>query len=185
MTAFRAPSWSWASLDAGVMMMMSDSFFEKSIMPRILDVQIQEGDDPMGQNVSASLRIEGHLMTFGIRCGTESTDLGSAEFCINGVWHQPRMESEKLYALRDADEPFRNLHCLVLGGRQTDFMDLICLLIQPTRSKNGEFRRYGRYQFYGQTYDLSVRSDLKNVHNEEWLEYESVGEDGKYIVSIV
>ncbi|KAN0090623.1 HET domain containing protein [Hyaloscypha variabilis] len=115
MTAFRAPSWSWASLDAGVMMMMSDSFFEKSIMPRILDVQIQEGDDPMGQNVSASLRIEGHLMTFGIRCGTESTDLGSAEFCINGVWHQPRMESEKLYALRDADEPFRNLHCLVLA----------------------------------------------------------------------
>jgi len=37
----------------------------------------------------------------------------------------------------------------------------------------------------GEHYELLQRSDLKTVCNEEWLEYESLGEDGKYIVTLI
>jgi hypothetical protein len=191
--AFRAPSWSWASVATGVQMMcLSET---NRIMDKVLRIEVQAGDDPMGQNISASLKIEGYLMTFTVRYGAAKPDFVKSEFCINGVWnHGSYSRVDRLHTFRDADEPYRNLHCLVLKdeGKEPTVAaaadrswTLSGLLIQPTGLKKGEFKRYGKYEFGGQIYKLFARNDLKNVRNEEWLEYKRVGEDGKYIVSII
>jgi hypothetical protein len=52
-------------------------------------------------------------------------------------------------------------------------------------AKSGQFRRYGKHSLRGKDYNLLEIIELKNVRNEEWLEFESVGAEGKYIVSIV
>jgi hypothetical protein len=189
--AFRAPSWSWASVATGVNMVgLTET---NRTMSKVLGIEVQEGDDPMGQNTSAPLRIEGYLMTFTVRYGPEGPGLVRAEFCINGVWYGQYSDIDALHTFRDADEPYRNLHYLVMKDEGKEptvaaaapwFWTRSCLLIQPTGLKKGQFKRYGKYEFGGQCYRLSAREDLKNVRNEEWLEFESVGEDGKYIVSI-
>ena len=112
------------------------------------------------------------------------------EYRINGVWHRESDYTDSLEILRDADEPFRNLHCLVVfaEGEDKETSWFHCLIMQPTGVQRGQFRRYGMETILGKYYSLSIQ-DLKSVRNEEWLEYESVDEcyssDGKYIVSIV
>jgi hypothetical protein len=87
--------------------------------------------------------------------------------------------------LRDANEPFHNLHCLVVfAEEEEDGSWFSCLVMQPTRVQRGQFRRYGTEIIRERDYNLSVQ-DVKSVRNEDWLEYERVSENGKYIVSIV
>jgi len=82
-----------------------------SVTSRILDIEVQEGDDPMGQNVSAALRIEAYLMTLVVRYMLDWEGIDRPEFCINGVWYQSYLY---LDTLRDVNEPYHNLHCLVI-----------------------------------------------------------------------
>jgi hypothetical protein len=103
------------------------------------------------------------------------------EFCINGVWHRYEDFNDHLEDIRDANEPFRNLHCLVVLSAG-DVLN--CLVIQPTRVQKGQFRRYGVEIIRVKDYNLSVQ-DLKSVRNEDWLEYERISEDGKYTASIL
>jgi hypothetical protein len=189
-TAYRAPSWSWASVDSSIRS-YPGLLKPENEMCKTIEVVVEPGDDPMGQNVSATLRMEGYLMTVGVYDTFDFSSLAwsKTQFRINGVWYRESLDSDLRFKLRDADEPFLNMHCLIVFGddypptKNTPYFHSV--LIQPTGVKKGQFRRYGIYGFLGEEFKLLSLDDLKNVQNEEWLEYESVGEDGKCIVSIV
>jgi hypothetical protein len=176
-TGYRAPSWSWASVGSGVLIQRHSHTDE--LLSSVLDINVQQGDDPMGQTISATLKIKGYLMTANARYGPEHT-----EFCVNKMWNQTYQHFDEF---RDLEEPFRNLHCLVLNrslGKTKEYW-LHCLLLQPIAVEKGLFRRYGTYTFAANYHKLSSMDDLKCVHHENWLEYESISKDGKYVVSIV
>jgi hypothetical protein len=183
--AYRAPSWSWASVGNAVG--TTPEPHNKGVVCKILGVAVDSGVDPLGQNVAATLRIEAYLMTVSVRYNA-TVGSSRSEFCINGVWHADFGIADIVERVRDVDdEPYHALHCLVIEAGDAFRLHQIldCLLIQPTGLRKGEFRRFGVYSFWSQDYKISSLNDIKNARNEEWLEYESEGEDGKYIVSII
>jgi hypothetical protein len=183
--AYQAPSWSWASVRNAVG--ITPEPHNKGVVCKILGVDVDAGVDPMGQDVAATLRIEAYLMTVNVRYNA-TPGSSRSEFCINGVWHADFGIADIVERVRDVDdEPYNALHCLVIEAGDTFRLHQIldCLLIQPTGLKKGEFRRFGVYNFWSHDHRISSLNDIKNARNEEWLEYESVGEEGKYIVSII
>ena len=44
---------------------------------------------------------------------------------------------------------------------------------------------FGVYKFWSHDYKILSLHDIRNAPNEQWLEYESSGKDGKYIVRII
>jgi hypothetical protein len=184
-TPYQVPSWSWASVDVDVS--IPTWHWDQGnwqILNEILEVEMPQHEDPMGQTVSATVRIEGFLLTVGLRYRYKNnrTDL---YMNMNETWN---LEFNFFNEFPDVDEPFQNLHCLVMADKernQNKNWKFWCLLIQPTGARKGEFRRYGVLSVYPEGYNLSALDDLKSVQNKEWLEYESVGKDGKYIVSII
>jgi hypothetical protein len=173
------------SVDSSVTMWHWYSY--AAILDKIVDVEMKSGGYLRDQNVSATLRIEGCLMTVGVGSSSFRNGHDVSGFCINGNWYR-EVEPSSLRRVRDVDKSVRNLHCLMMldwdRGSEEKWM-LACLLIQPTGAKRGQFRRYGRVILSGKNNNLRHLSDLQNAQNEEQLEFESVGEDGKYIVTIV
>jgi hypothetical protein len=126
-----------------------------AILNTVVGVEV-ESADPTGQNVSATSRIEGYLTTVDVRSSNRDDGSDASEYCINGNWHR-EYEYSSLQQIRDVDEPFRSLHCLVMlknwyVGIQGDWA-LHWLPIQPTGAKRGQFRRYGRYTLWGNYYN--------------------------------
>ncbi|KAF4630202.1 hypothetical protein G7Y89_g7936 [Cudoniella acicularis] len=145
-TRYRAPSWSWAAVD-GMVRMNSDDEPRTKAPFEILDVTVElVGSDTTGQVKGAALKVLGHIMTVGVRDNKRpwKRDGDEKELLINGWW-------QKSNWIRDVGEPCQKLHCLPIRRRRrgTGLAFLLCLLLQPTLARKGQFRR-----------------------NEEWLEYE-------------
>jgi hypothetical protein len=83
-----------------------------AVLNTVVGVEV-ESADPTGQNVSATSRIEGYLTTVDVRSSNCDDGSDASEYCINGNWHR-EYEYSSLQQIRDVDEPFRSLHCLVM-----------------------------------------------------------------------
>jgi hypothetical protein len=59
-------------------------------------------------------------------------------------------------------------------------------MVLPTRGKRGQFKRYRRYIFEAEGYNIEG-NDLKDrkTYTQEWLETEEYYFGGNYIISII
>jgi hypothetical protein len=181
---YRAPSWSWASVD-GKIFMISRPGDRYTNLCRVVDLQtVPVGADETGQLKGGALTIAGHLITVGTAGGGYPRELIKDRILINGVWN-----SSWLPPNIDVDEPYDSLHCLPINkvksidrhGKEGDMLG--CLMLKPTRTKKGEFTRYGTISLYVNDYRIN---DLMDIRNEEWMEYERVDPKGNgYVITII
>ncbi|KAK2041727.1 heterokaryon incompatibility protein [Colletotrichum somersetense] len=159
---YRAPSWSWASLEGRVSMPEIASMLpyqnEMEVMIEIVDVQTTPlGLDPRGMLRSGHLKLKGKLKaadprvdpaTPGHKCfGTYRKELAIDFLNCNG----------KMVGLAYFDEEYsgeeRPLHYLQVVRRQMEPSRWHGLLLEPTGEKN-EFRRVG----FCRTEEIPIRN---------------------------
>ena len=166
---YRAPSWSWACLDGEVDWIVWRGQFLVDIV--CCDIRTATADRT-GAVISAALQLSGWLATIEIR----PISNGNWDVYINERWTSVNGAHIHL------DRPLASshLHCLPLE----DHGLLNTLLLTPTGVARGQFQRVGiaiiGIGAFGQDCD-----QLAHVTNESWLEYESIGDDGKCTITIV
>jgi hypothetical protein len=166
---YRAPSWSWACLDGEVDWIAWRGQFLVDIV--CCDIRTATADRT-GAVISAALQLSGWLATIEIRPSPKGWDV-----YINGRWTSLGGAHIRL------DRPLvsSQLHCLPLE----DHGLLNNLLLAPTGAARGQFQRVGIAVMGIGTFGLEDNDQLAHVTNESWLEYESIGDDGKCTITIV
>jgi hypothetical protein len=209
---YRAPSWSWASVEGRIKIPERRAKDKKDkVEIEILYASTQKKSaDEMGQVVGGALIVRGPLMTCFVQktedlgdlpdeyvehydSEVDSEDPPSCFFRINGVWDDgsPSM---------DADEPFdtslrTELHCLPIlqgEGLYNDFYS--CLVLERTK-KRGVFKRCGTLRFRSVWHNIRAdkgwiaEKSLNNgggvILNEEWFEGGEADSEGKYSIIII
>jgi hypothetical protein len=212
---FRAPSWSWASVDGGINIPERNSESRVEFEIEVLDVSThKKGADEMGQVLGGALKVRGPLVTclvqrtedFGGDLPDEyvddyDSDIASVDsrdppecFKINEVWDEgsPSM---------DASEPFdasskRMLHCLPILEDKDPFLSgsYDCLVLEHTEQR-GVFKRCGTLSLRAYWHDIDaekgwVRDDFSDngagvIVNEEWFHGGEADHEGKYTITII
>jgi hypothetical protein len=210
---YRAPSWSWASIDGGINIPERRSETRDMVEIEISCVSTKKKSaDEMGQVEGGALTVRGPLMTcfvqktedFGKNLPDEyvkhydpeidSGDPPAYFFRINGVWDNgsPSM---------DAREPFdtslkRELHCLpILQGKELlDHDSYSCLVLEHTEER-GVFKRCGTLRFRPVWHNISadkgwIAEEAFNngpgvILNEGWFHGGEADFEGKYTITII
>ncbi|KAE8445206.1 hypothetical protein EG329_013578 [Mollisiaceae sp. DMI_Dod_QoI] len=180
---YRAPSWSWASLDSSVLMRYMRSEYSNYLVEVLEAVTKPLGADPTGQVESGYVQLSGPLLTVSLRRSAAMPRKFEIHVC--GSWHSLN-PSEDIWP--DIDEkPPENLHAIPFNDN--DYCDY--LLVYPTngRMKKGTFKRWGMMQLSYGDWDISKgdgwRIQWNEVKNEEWLEFEEDLGNGRYVVTII
>ncbi|KAF8851400.1 hypothetical protein BDZ45DRAFT_150284 [Acephala macrosclerotiorum] len=180
---YRAPSWSWASVD-GIIEAGYEVTKEK-ISIVILDVSIQAaGDDLTGAVTNGRIKLSGPLTTVHIG----SNNPAAIEVGWPGVEHPLTfIRRDKSTVTRCArpewssDIHLGNFHCLPVryspahSVSKTGKCD--CLLLWPTKVHRGEFYRWGTVELEAEIFESAGAHD--------WLEYEEHDGKGNYTISII
>lgn len=178
---YRAPSWSWASLDGPIQHPgYSESWGNRmKTLINITDCKVENTADSTTSSVTGGiLRLSGCLASMQLRL--ESQDKWSIFF--NEAWWQ-----ERFFISLDCKLPSLQFHCLPLFAdiyRLYDW-DYYCLLLSPTGDAKGQFERSGTLHFSASAFGLRNWTEFPEVKNESWLEYESRSRNGQYNISIV
>jgi hypothetical protein len=209
---YRAPSWSWASIDGTIDFPERRSGSRSKFEIEISYVSTQKKSaDKIGQVTGGALTVRGPLMTCFVKktedfggClpadyvnnydpEIDSVDPPECFFKINGVWDNgsPSM---------DADEPFdtslkTELHRLpILQGKGLSRDSYNCLVLERTK-KRGVFRRCGTLvvstAWHGIGADEGWISERcrnnsgKIILNEEWFDGGEADSEGKYTIIII
>jgi hypothetical protein len=188
-TSYRAPSWSWASIDGGVACndLTRFSFDVTMIESKI----VLAGDDTFGQVKSGLIRLYGPLFPLEVLSESsaryaalingknvdifQSVDIFQQQFSFDMPMYDP--VGEKLHIMSfTCIDPY-------VAGRIRPIV--IGLVLQPTGNETGQFRRLG-YVILQE--DLAVAAGAPNwttVPSQDWFEYESFDGISKYTISIV
>jgi hypothetical protein len=209
---YRAPSWSWVSIDGGIDFPGRRSEIKSKFEIEILYASTQKKSaEEMGQVAGGALTVRGPLMTcfvkktenFGGDLPREYVDHYDPEidsvdppewfFRINGVWTGGSSSM-------DADKPFdtllkTELHCLPIlqeEGLRSSSYD--CLVLERTK-KRGVFRRCGRLIIDTPWHGISAdkgwivesywTNSVEIIQNEEWFDGGEADSEGKYTITII
>ena len=178
---YRAPSWSWASLDGPIVQShhSEHSFTTPKELINITECKVENTVDNTTSSVTGGiLRLSGWLASMQLR--PASQDKWSIFF--NGSWRQ-----ERLFIDLDCKLPALHLHCLPIFVHDYDLHNwiLCCLLLSPTGDVKGQFERVGALRFYDGTFGMREWREFPEVKNECWLEYEGRICSDQYNISII
>ncbi|CAI6091795.1 unnamed protein product [Clonostachys chloroleuca] len=155
--SYRAPSWSWASIDNRVFFDFYDR--EPNILAHVLDVSVQLVDisDPFGQVKSAALTLRGPLISSQALIGKGSTTqsrLTVSTLLDEKIWLEPDDYYWSFRSSQQEQHPDyypslgRNLHFLCIG--EVEYSPVFehksgtyGLILR--KSDNGSFLRVGRW----------------------------------------
>lgn len=177
---YRAPSWSWASLDGRIeLSMCSETDSEVTTLINITDCKVENTTDDTTSSVTGGiLRLSGWLES--ITLGPESRDPWPVFF--NGRW----WNEDDVYVSYDCKLPSRqsqpDFHCLPLFIRARS---VSCLLLRPIGDVKGQFERVGVAEFFPGTFEMRDWTEFREVRNECWLEYEGRSSNDQYNISII
>jgi hypothetical protein len=184
-STYRAPSWSWASLNSGIWHYnLADNTIQIPLIDIILcDVKTATADRTCAV-VSGILRLSGWLATIQIYGMTNY----KSDFFVNGKrWKDScRFSFIMGYALPTLST--LRFHCLPLflarglGGIPATRM--YGLLLVPTGTVVGQFRRVDCCKFH-ESKELGKCEDFPQFFNEPWMEYDEASGDNKYTISII
>ena len=177
---YRAPSWSWASLDGPIEQPYSERWCTrmKSLI-NITNCKVENTADNTSSSVTGGiLRLSGSLASMQLR--PESQDKWSVFF--NGAWRQ-----ERLFVSLDCKIPSLQFHCLPLFADtyQPDDWEIYCLLLSPTGEVKGQFERSGTLHFSASAFEMRDWTKFGEVKNEGWLEHEGRSRNDQYNISII
>jgi hypothetical protein len=169
---YRAPSWSWACVDGAICWIPNRGHFLVDIVH--CDIKTPTADRT-GAVISAALKLSGWLVTMEIRRKRPNEIW---DVYINGRWTD--LGSARI----ELDRPLASfqLHCLLL---EESWRSLSGLLLAPTGVTRGQFQRVGIASISIGAFGQEDCDQLARVTNESWLEYESIGDDGKCTITIV
>jgi hypothetical protein len=180
---YRAPSWSWASLDGLISPVFydEDSYTKIEILINIIDCEIKTvTDDACSVVTSGTLKLSGWLASIQFCHGSQ--DEWSVFF--NGAWWT---ENPTAYINLDCKLPNPQLHCLPLfvDTHQLPQWNVSCLLLGPTGVSKGQFSRFGILHIFAGAFGIKDWTGFRDAQNEAWLEYETLDSNGQYTISIV
>ncbi|TVY28751.1 hypothetical protein LHYA1_G002184 [Lachnellula hyalina] len=179
---YRAPSWSWASLDGPI---IPGGFSDDGIIIKILECHVRDiSGDSTGQIHSGVLRILGPLMTIELQPYARK-------------WYRFRMLIDRRWTYGfilwlDTDDPICNgsyqIHCLpILSDADSDRPERSpltkCLLLLPTGKWPGQFVRCGTLTL--ESGEMKDWKGFRNIRNHDWLQYESRDDEGNCVISII
>ena len=181
-SGYRAPSWSWASLDGRC----SPAFFADDEttdrLIRIIECRIETAtNEPFGVVKAGSVTLCGWLATIRLKSRQDSAREWSVFF--NGSW----LDDPMIYIALDCMLPHLRLHCVpvVLDRHQSPEWNLSCILLIATGVQRGQFQRAGVLHVFSGGKAMTDKAVFQNPENEDWLEYEARCENGTYKISIV
>ncbi|KAI1355948.1 heterokaryon incompatibility protein-domain-containing protein [Xylaria sp. FL0043] len=216
---YRAPSWSWASLEEpiecdrsynmsynlqkrlpNVMVNIIDSdtesesedekledFMRSRSIASIISCDVEcVTDDMMGAVAGGTLRVSSRLASLELQ--PEWKDDRYFVTCNGSTWSYQLYDTtnggNNVEIRLDCKPPSLRFHCLPVLAPSSS---LICLLLCPTGTQKGQFRRYGTIEIHPDSLGLgkSVWEGFLQIANEDWLEFESRDEDGWYTISII
>ncbi|KZL71664.1 heterokaryon incompatibility protein [Colletotrichum tofieldiae] len=148
---YRAPSWSWASIDGPVKMRKPAAGFEFLVAVADVDVTTKKEGDDTAEAVGGYINLRGVLFTANYT--QESTDgpllvqLGNRDICSFNVWPFPDTTETRF-------ERLGTIHFLVLKSQEIYYqnpeqsaegenIDLICLILAPASELDGIYKRIG------------------------------------------
>lgn len=184
---YRAPSWSWASLDGKILMPYKKAGTSTFVdLAEVLEVHIESSaGDPVTQVSYGFIRLKGRLT----KCRLDRKDGPMFE----EVWGQTSKGNQKLAGTVSPDTPgsrndvVEDLWCLPVMMRGVNFTD--CVLLQHAEQK-GTFARFGAFT---SRWDAKEGTDLfkhscdvfDNSFAKNDFEYEETKEGKKYTITII
>jgi hypothetical protein len=164
--SYRAPSWSWASVDG-------DTYFpdcyDRDQICRVsgYSIELTNTKDLFRQVKGGFIKLAGHLRTIKITYArpVKYEYFGSETHTFRYTRGRP-------------DTTPSDLHCFPVADSDTGLWSIV---LQPTGRAKGEFRRWGQCVMYEASFDITQPM----FENHDWLEYESIDEDGKYVIKII
>ncbi|KAE9372497.1 HET-domain-containing protein [Stipitochalara longipes BDJ] len=184
--SYRAPSWSWASLDGKI-----DIDFPAPSPSMVLDFHVTlidvhveyVTDDSFAQVKAGYIRLCGPLLTLIIKRTTASISSKATAYdaLLNGQQTEGRVYPDM--DVGDANVPF--LHFMPFYNSNMANSQCVGLLLQPTGVSEGQFRRCGRLSIYGEAVKVAGGPLWASIKNHDWLEYESFDGNGVYTISVI
>jgi hypothetical protein len=153
----------------------------------IIDIRMEHpSDDSFGQVTSGFVRLRGPLTTAICRNSGREIELLMQKRTIWGLkmGFRPDEEESKGFS--------RNLHIMPLMTEAHPKFNIVhCLLLQPSGSSSGEFKRYGTIKYTD--HSLSGGSNTqtpgpdawRHADNHDWMEYEDFDGVSKYTISVI
>jgi len=167
---YRAPSWSWASVDGRL---SCSSWQCQCILIDILEASVE----PAGVDKGGLIRSTGPLTTIELEDIKDEEIRGRYRFRVeHHAWDNYALcyPSSQVHPQR--------MHCLAVNKRALEKGGFAydCLLLIPTGSRQGQFYRWGVIIIHDEN-----EWYFNNVATHEWLEYEMSHGKGIYTISIV
>ena len=180
---YRAPSWSWASVDTAVTIGHYETapIEDVKILVNIINHEVLTAThDPFSEVMNGIIRLSGYLFTVVLRPSQKF----KWSVSINGrEYHTPRAQ-----ILLDYQPPTLELHCLPILVDLHQYpksWSVSCLLLVPTGVTRGQFMRCGTLFTFKSAFDISDWTGYRSVESHKWLEYEAVQRLGEYRISII
>ncbi|KAF1954676.1 HET-domain-containing protein [Byssothecium circinans] len=180
---YRAPSWSWASVDTGVTSgdYETTPSEEIKILAKIISHEVVTAThDPFSEVTSGIIRLSGYLFTVVLRPSQKSR--------WSVVINEKEYDRQNAQILLDYRPPSLQLHCLPILAdlhQYPESWSISCLLLVPTRATRGQFMRCGTLFAFKSAFGISDWTGYQSVKSHKWLEYEAVQSPGVYKISIV
>ena len=144
-----APTWSWASVIGSIQNPFQYRFEDSNFPVKVLEVHVEPAGDPVTQIKNGTLRVQGRLFPIILNCTDDSWEEGTLQATSLTTLNSILLQNIDLNL--DVDDPpvglETRLHCLLIHERPAalDTGYYSGLLLQPTLSKRGQFRRIGTF----------------------------------------
>lgn len=180
---YRAPSWSWASVNGpvSVPLFLDEDLQDIKPLVNILTCEVKTATgDPFGFVTGGFLKLSGLLATIQMKLKADD----EWHVLFGGIWWNDKV---RLYIRLDCAPSTCRLHCLplFLDNHQLQSWSLSCLLLEPTGVTRGQFKRAGILHAFSGAMGMQVWTNFEGNKNEKWLEYESRCEGGGYVITIL
>jgi Heterokaryon incompatibility protein (HET) len=181
-SVYRAPSFSWASVDGNI---SGGQLTDEGMLIDVVEINIEhETNDVTGLIKSGFLRLKGTLKLLKL-----AWDMFTETWVmtVNGTDLLPRMETERErlgpLVFLDVNQPDFNelnerdaLFCMPARAPMEQWTLLVCLIFEKVEGQNGTFRRLG----ISMTGNKELVNMLLTTHeNEASLPCEQYGEDSR------
>lgn len=160
---YRAPSWSWASIDSNIdyFSEMYSSLETSFPLAEVLEVRVELAtDDEMGQVKGGFLILSGQLREAEYRQSAHCKS-GQDTFFVDGhemsmLFYQDEDDSRCVYRLASLFEPYTKLWCLPIGASVGLPSELTCLVLAKKHHDEETFVRVGPIVRYNPLKDTSI-----------------------------
>jgi hypothetical protein len=196
-SAYRAPSWSWASVNGAVNSLYEHPQDSAKLLISILEVHVTKLEDAFGEVCDGILRVSCDRLVRAredkrswrtYRRSERTLFINGLELRYCHIWYDalPKTLPEEFYCLpiheeEKVDEDDEH-------DRKGPYKVITGLLVEPLRDKKGHFRRVGLFQIYASAVTIfkhAIRVFNACAHEAYYEDNSGVDEFGRQRYSII